>query len=63
MYPNIEAERARKGLTREELAKILGVDRKTLRKWVNNGTIPAEKLNIMVDLFGCSADYLLSTSV
>ena len=32
MYPNIEAERARKGLTKEELASVLGVDRKTLRK-------------------------------
>ena len=29
MYPNIEAERARKGLTKEELAAVLGVDRKT----------------------------------
>lgn len=62
MYPNIEAERARKGLTKEELASFLGVDRKTLRKWVNIGNIPVEKINQMADFFGCSADYLLSTS-
>ena len=43
MYPNIEAERARKGLTKEELASILGVDRKTLRKWVNGGNIPTNR--------------------
>ena len=61
MYPNIEAERARKGMTKEELAKALGVDRKTLRKWVNSGHIPVEKLNEMADLFNCSTDYLLST--
>lgn len=62
MYPNIEAERARKGLTRQELADILGVDRKTLRKWVNGGNIPAQKLNLMADFFGCTSDYLLTTN-
>lgn len=62
MYPNIEAERARKGLTKEELATILGVDRKTLRKWVNVGNIPMEKLNQMANFFGCTTDYLLGIS-
>ncbi len=62
MYPNIEAERARKGLTKEELASILGVDRKTLRKWINGGNIPTNKLAEMAMFFGCSTDYLLSTS-
>lgn len=61
MYPNIEAERARKGLTKEELANFLGVNRKTLRKWVNVGKIPTDKLTQMADLFGCTTDYLLST--
>lgn len=60
MYPNIEAERARKGLTRKELAKILDIDRKTLRKWTNFGNIPLAKLNQMADLFGVTTDYLLS---
>ena len=62
MYPNIEAERARKGLTKEELACVLGVDRKTLRKWVNGGNIPTNKLVEMATFFGCSTDYLLSTT-
>ena len=61
MYPNIEAERARKGLTKEELAEILGVDRKTLRKWVNNGNIPPKQLCKMAELFGVTTDYLLMT--
>lgn len=61
MYPNIEAERARAGLTKEMLAKKLGVDRKTLRKWVNNGNIPAGKLSEMADIFSCSIEYLLET--
>lgn len=62
MYPNIEAERARKGLTKEELANVLGVDRKTLRKWVNVGNIPMDKLNQMANFFGCTTDYLLGIS-
>ena len=62
MYPNIEAERARKGLTKEELASVLGVDRKTLRKWVNVGNIPTDKLKQMANYFGCTTDYLLGIS-
>lgn len=62
MYPNIEAERARKGLTKEQLAAELKVDRKTLRKWLRIGNIPTDKIIQMADFFGCSVDYLLSTS-
>ena len=61
MYPNIEAERARAGLTKEALAKKLGVDRKTLRKWVNGGNIPIRKLTEMADIFNCYIEYLLET--
>lgn len=63
MYPNIEAERARMGLTREALAAKLSVNRKTLRKWVNQGNIPQKKLAEMANLFGCSADYLLGNNI
>lgn len=58
-YPNIEAERARKGQSAEELAKSLGVSRKTLYNWINSGNIPATALIKMADLFGCTIDYLL----
>lgn len=58
-YPNIEAERARRGMSNERLAKELGVTRKTLYSWVVNGCIPVSALNRMADLFGCTVDYLL----
>lgn len=61
MYPNIEAERARKGLTKEQFATILNVDRKTLRKWLKTGNIPINKINQMANFFDCSVDYLLGT--
>ena len=58
-YPNIEAERARIGMSREALAEKLGVTRKTVFNWMESGNIPLGKLIGMADLFGCSIDYLL----
>ena len=58
-YPNIDAERARKGLTLEQLANILGVTRKTVYNWLSNGDIPQHQLIQMATLFNCSIDYLL----
>lgn len=62
-YPNINAERIRKGLTYEQFARELGVTRKTLYNWMRNGSIPQEKLKHMACMFKCSIDYLLSTSM
>lgn len=58
-YPNIDAERARRGLSADELAKELGVGRKTLYNWTMRGNIPSSALIRMADLFQCSIDYLL----
>ena len=58
-YPNIEAERARKGISNDALADELGVARKTLYNWLTNGNIPLSALIHMADMFGCSIDYLL----
>lgn len=59
MYPNIEAERARNGLTVEALTKKLGVSRKTYYNWVSSGKIPQDKILKMCVLFNVTADYLL----
>ena len=58
-YPNIEAERARKGFSNDSLAKELGVSRKTLFNWMNKGNIPVSALIKMADMFSCTVDYLL----
>lgn len=58
-YPNINAERSRAGMTVEDLAKHLGVTRKTVYNWMAHGGIPQSKLVMMSDLFHCSIDYLL----
>ena len=58
-YPNIDAERARAGLSQEQLAERLGVTRKTLWNWETSG-IPDDKVQLMAELFSVSPEYLLA---
>lgn len=62
MYPNIEAERARRGMTTEELACMLGVSRKTYYNWVSQGKIPFDKVKQLSEIFSVSTDYLLGVA-
>ena len=59
-YPNIAAERARKGMSLDDLGSAIGVTRKTINNWETKGHIPQDKLSAMADLFGTSTDYLLA---
>lgn len=59
-YPNIEAERARAGLTRTELASEMGVSLPTYNKYISATTpIPSDKLLYLRQRFSVSIDYLL----
>lgn len=58
-YPNIDAERARMGLTYEDLASYMGVTRKTIYNWIKDGRIPQRSLEMMSRLFDRDIDYLL----
>ena len=59
-YPNIEAERARNGMTKEKSASLLGISVSTVKNWQNGRTeIPASKIIKMAILFNVSTDYLL----
>lgn len=61
IYPNIEAERVRKGMSQDELIKALGYkERKSYHNWLSSGNIPQVVLERMADLFECSIDYLLT---
>lgn len=60
MFPNIDAERARLGWSRVDLANHLGISYSTLKNWLRGSTeIPASKITEMSKLFHCSTDYLL----
>lgn len=60
VYPNIAAERARYGLSVDDLASKLGVTRKTVYNWEMAGRIPESALLAMSKMFGVSINYLLS---
>ena len=63
MLTQIEAERIRHHLTREELIKQIGVSMKTYSDWVNERhDIPGKKLIRLSQIFGCPADILLQSS-
>ena len=59
-YPNIEAERARHGLSKAKLAKALGVCEKTLYNWLHSDAWPSTALEKMAKMFNCSIDYLIA---
>lgn len=60
MYPNIDAERARKKMSQERLCEQLNISTRTFRNWMSGETeIPANALILMSEIFGCSIDYLL----
>lgn len=64
MNVNIEAERARKQLTKEALSSTLGITSKTYMKYIRGETpIPSDTLLDMANLFQCSTDYLLGRTV
>ena len=59
-FPNIEAERARSGMTKAEMAATIGVTTDTVKNWQNGRTeIPASKIVALADVFGVTTDYLL----
>lgn len=60
MKVNIEAERVRYQMTKEELSNKLGITQKTYTNYVNEITpIPSNVLLSMAKMFCCSTDYLL----
>jgi len=59
MRENLEAERARRGMTKTALAEQLGISGPTLLGYVNGAPIPSNKLEDMANLFGVSTDYIL----
>ncbi len=56
---NIEAERGRLQLTKEGMAKKLGISSKTYLSYTRGKAIPSTILINMSKIFGCSVDYLL----
>ncbi|NTU88466.1 MAG: helix-turn-helix transcriptional regulator [Actinobacteria bacterium] len=55
----IAVERAKKGISQNELAIAIGVSRETIKSWESNANkIPLSRAVAMCDFFCCSIDYL-----
>lgn len=54
--------RIAKGLSQNEVAKIMGVGRTTYLKWESGENQPTRKLKELSEFFGVSIDYLLGNS-
>ena len=60
MRVNIEAERGRLQLSKEDISKELGITSKTYLSYIRGNTpIPSDVLVKMARMFGCTTDYLL----
>jgi len=61
MFPNLEAEREKKGMLRGDLARYLGITRDTYASWLE-GRFPVPRcyVNKLCKFFNCSAEYLFS---
>ena len=56
---NIKNKRESKGLTQEELGKMIGVNRSTVAMWETGEAMPrADKLPELAKILGCSIDDL-----
>ena len=62
-YPNIEAERARLGMSKDDFAKSLGIATKTYYNWLNGvNPIPSDVLIKISEICKADTDYLLGLS-
>ena len=60
MLLNIEAERVRNGMSKEDLATELGISLRTYYNWINQLTaMPSTALKKMSAVSGTSIEYLL----
>ena len=59
MRVNIEAERARCGMTKTQISEKLDITLSTYNAYIKGSAIPSDKLIALADMFDVSCDYLL----
>lgn len=61
MFKNLHAEQARKGMTNQQMADILGISRVSYESKKKSGKFIVSEIAKMCLLFGCNFDYLFAT--
>ena len=63
MFKNLNAEQARKGLTNQQIADLLGISRVSYENKKKTGKFIVCELSKLCDLFNCDYKYLFATDV
>ena len=58
MFPNLNAEQARKGLSNASTANIIGISRNSFENKKRTGKFYVSELNKLCDYFNCDYEYL-----
>lgn len=61
-FPNLEAEKVRRGLTDDDLAQAVGLTRTAFTKKKNNKGFSLSEINALLSLFDSTFDYLFFMS-
>ena len=61
MFPNLDAEQARKQHTNEDVAKILGLSRKTYENKKKYGNFKVTEINTLMVTYNSTYEYLFSS--
>ena len=61
MFDNLEAEQARKRLTNQQVAEVLGLSRVSYEKKKRTGKFVVAEISNLCKLFNCDFSYLFAT--
>lgn len=61
MFPNLNAEQARRSLTDENLAEMIGMKRGTFNRKKQNQRFVVDECLKLCEVLGCSFEYLFAT--
>lgn len=63
MRGNMMAERARRGLTRKQVADVIGVSEQSIYRWEKGDKFPGgDKLLALADFYGVEPGYLTKST-
>ncbi len=61
MFPNLNAEQARKAMSNVQVAQLIGISRASYSSKKRSGKFTVPQINTLLALFGCTFDYLFET--
>lgn len=63
MFPNLQAEQGRQGMTNQDVANVLCLSRQSYEQKKKSGNFTVSECKVLCDLFHTSFNYLFSEEV